>query len=378
MNARITHATLLICAAIFAAGVSPAGAGNLNPPVGPVAPTHKTLTEVEPRIAVNATTTPGDADSLYKITQPGSYYLTGNIQGVVGKHGVEIATSGVTLDLNGFELRGTAGSLDGVSATVIGLTCVKVLNGSVRSWGEDGVDLGAIGVNNCRVEGVLASGNAGYGIVVGQSSIVSHCSASLNTASGFLAGDGCTLSDCSASSNANNGFIAKNGCALAGCSANNNAIHGITAINGCTVSNCAAYHNTTNGINATLGSAVVDCSSKGNTENGIECFRDCVIRGNTCDANGSSGDGAGIQVGDLGNRIEGNNCTGADRGIGVNGAGNIIFKNTCSGNTIDWVIPANNVFGPIIDRRSPASAAVSGFSSASSLGSTDPNANFSY
>jgi hypothetical protein len=62
----------------------------------------------------------------------------------------------------------------------------------------------------------------------------------------------------------------------------------------------------------------------------------------------------------------------------VDGAGNIIITNTCSGNTIDWVFVANNVFGPIIDRRVPASASVSGFSAPSSLGSTDANANFSY
>jgi len=57
-------------------------AGDLNPPPGPVASTMKTLSEVEPRIAVNSINTPGDADSLFKITQPGSYYLTGNITGV--------------------------------------------------------------------------------------------------------------------------------------------------------------------------------------------------------------------------------------------------------------------------------------------------------
>ena len=51
--------------------------GPLAPP-GAAAPTTKTLDQVEPRIAINSTNTPGDADSLYKITQPGSSYLTGN------------------------------------------------------------------------------------------------------------------------------------------------------------------------------------------------------------------------------------------------------------------------------------------------------------
>lgn len=42
------------------------------------------------------------------------------------------------------------------------------------------------------------------------------------------------------------------------------------------------------------------------------------------------------------------------------------------------LIVANNVYGPIIDRRAPASAAVLGVSGPGSLGSTDPNANFTY
>ena len=94
--------------------------------------------------------------------------------------------------------------------------------------------------------------------------------------------------------------------------------------------------------------------------------------------NGSGGDGAGIHATGGDNRIEGNNCTGADRGIDVDAAGNIVIKNTCSGNTTNWDIVANNVYGPIIDRTAPASPAVSGNSAASSLGSTDSNANFTY
>ena len=62
----------------------------------------------------------------------------------------------------------------------------------------------------------------------------------------------------------------------------------------------------------------------------------------------------------------------------MDGPGNIIIRNTCAGNTTDWTIVANNVVGPILDRRAPASAAISGFTGASSLGTTDPNANFSH
>lgn len=50
---------------------SRANAGPLTPPGGAVAPSGKTLTEVEPRIAINATNTPGNASVLYRIAQPG-------------------------------------------------------------------------------------------------------------------------------------------------------------------------------------------------------------------------------------------------------------------------------------------------------------------
>src|SRR5216117_1440443 len=126
-------------------------AGPLDPPAGPVAPTGKTLGEVEPRIAVNAANTPGDSNSLFKITQPGSYYLTGNITGVANKHGIEIAASGVTLDLNGFDLLGAPGSLDGVSVTTAAVQSnITVFNGSVRAWGDKGIDLATFGAVNCR------------------------------------------------------------------------------------------------------------------------------------------------------------------------------------------------------------------------------------
>ena len=60
-------------------------AGDLNPPAGVFAPTLKNLQAVEPRVEINVTNTPGDADSVFRIVQSGSYYLTGNISGEPGK-----------------------------------------------------------------------------------------------------------------------------------------------------------------------------------------------------------------------------------------------------------------------------------------------------
>ena len=74
----LSRSSVLVAAGLItAAGL--VVAGPLTPPAGPVASTYKTLSEVEPRIAINAANTPGNAANLFIINQPGSYYLTGNI-----------------------------------------------------------------------------------------------------------------------------------------------------------------------------------------------------------------------------------------------------------------------------------------------------------
>src|SRR5215470_13013662 len=92
----------------------PALAGDLNPPAGAIGPTMKPLSEVEPRIAINATNTPGDADSMYRISNPGSYYLTGLLLIAPGKMGIEIANDDVTVDLNGYRMGGISGTQAGI------------------------------------------------------------------------------------------------------------------------------------------------------------------------------------------------------------------------------------------------------------------------
>ncbi|HEY3246650.1 MAG TPA: right-handed parallel beta-helix repeat-containing protein [Phycisphaerae bacterium] len=328
MNARPKAIVIAVCAVGVCTLVL---GGNLNPPPGPVAPTMKALDVVEPRTLVQSLS--GSATALYVINSPGAYYLTGDVVGVNGKHGIEIAASGVTLDLNGFDLLGVAGSLDGVSTTVGGLTSIAVVNGSVRNWGDEGVDLATSAAINCRVADLLASGNAGNGMFVGAGSTVSNCSVSSNTVTGISTNDGST------------------------------------------VSNCSAFSNTGIGI-STSGGTVADCTARQNTLDGIVCFSQCVIRGNTCSSNGSgAGSGAGIHATNSDNRIESNNCTGSDRGIDVDAAGNFITRNICSGNTTNWDVVAGNVCLVV---QGVTGAAILGNTGGVAPGSTDPNANFTY
>lgn len=82
----------------------------LPPPPGPIDESGRW----GPRIEINQNAAPGDADSIFRISAPGSYYLTSNLVGLAGKTGIEIASANVTIDLNGFTLQGVPDSLNGI------------------------------------------------------------------------------------------------------------------------------------------------------------------------------------------------------------------------------------------------------------------------
>jgi hypothetical protein len=92
----------------------------------------KTLGQIEARTIVNATNTPVNANNTFIISAPGSYYLTGNITGAPGKHGISIQADDVILDLNGFLLvSGGAGALRGVDVPAAQKN-LALRNGTVR------------------------------------------------------------------------------------------------------------------------------------------------------------------------------------------------------------------------------------------------------
>src|SRR5262249_23499285 len=156
----------------------------LNPPAGAPAATYKTLGEIEPRIAINATNTPGDSDSLFKITQPGSYYLTGNVQGVDSKKGIEIQGGGkVVVDLNGFTMTGSALSLSGIYVDMGGSanTGVQIRNGTITGWSLGIETLVGAGV---MVENVVVASCRSTGMDLPGRSIVRNCILRLNGGNG--------------------------------------------------------------------------------------------------------------------------------------------------------------------------------------------------
>ncbi|MEK6702586.1 MAG: right-handed parallel beta-helix repeat-containing protein [Planctomycetota bacterium] len=371
-------------------------AGPLNPPAGPVASSYKTLTEVEPRIAITALNTPPSATAMVRISQPGSYYLTGNITASAGKHGIEIGVTGdVSIDLSGLSIIGDGVSnTSGIASSGAGIRALA--NGTVRTFGGIGVSITGA---TCRLDNLNAIGNLGGGVTAGNGVVLRGCVATGNSVSGFNLGPGSIAVDCVAVANQGLGFSANAGSSLTNCTSRSNTSTGIFAssvggtVTGCTaefngadgitggtgwhIVNCNASLNTGSGIVATNG-LVTHCSTHGNGLDGIKATNSCTILANQCTNINSVLGAAGIHTTGTDNRIEGNNCTSALRGIQVDAAGCFIVRNTCSGNGTNWVIAAGNSLGPIVVAGINAGAINTNGAVAGTLVSTDPNANFSY
>ncbi len=262
-------------------------AGELNPPPGPITPTMKTLTEVEPRTAVQ--TVPPSGDAAHNIAIPGSYYLTGNITGQAGMNAIRIRTNDVTIDLNGFSLQGAEGSLNGIVVDQISpgqlYANIAIHNGVVSGFGQTGIFIDA---KNCR------------------------------------------LSNLRIDQNGENGLFANSASSIEACSANENTLHGIEAGVGCTIRNCSATNN---------------------GGDGIRVANDCHVVGNTSDNNGldgiGAGDGAGVHASGDGSRIDSNATTRNDRGLDIDGVNNVIIRNTAIGNDNNFDIENGNDAGPL-------------------------------
>lgn len=322
----------VVASAALAVSSLPTLAGDLNPPGGPVLPTMKTLQEVEPRFPIGPDTTPGDANSIFKITEPGSYYLTGDVIGQAGKHGIEIASGRVTIDLNGFSMRGGGNSLDGISTDGTQHFSISIKDGHIFGWGGDGVAGGGGLIQDGLVENVIAFLNSGVGIGLGDAAVVTGCSLSNNGGDGINILNGGVVTDCSSRANSRSGIV---------------------ALRAAVISACHTGSNQERGIDVTEGSIVRGCTARFNGIDGIRCGSDNFITMNQCDQNGfRSGvtNGAGILATSAGNRIDQNLLTDNDIGIFISGAiGNLIVRNSASGNTTsNWSVPAGNSFGTVV------------------------------
>jgi hypothetical protein len=286
--------------------------------------------------------------SPYTISQPGSYIVVADLHTPQNVNCITIATSDVTLDLNGHTLYGagtTAGSWGyGVFTENNNIT---VKNGMTRDFRSHGIFLDGF---NYQVIQIRAYGNKIDGIWVTSAGLVKDNTVYKNGSAGIYAGPGCTVTGNSAYYNGNEGIKTGDGCTVIGNSVTYNQGIGINAENGCTVTGNSAsdngnsgiytgyscsvisnsvYNNNNDGINVNVCCTVTGNSVSSNTRNGIMTSTGCTIIQNSVYSNDSSG----IQVTNGCNVNNNTSRTNSYAGIRATSSDNSISQNLVTYNT---------------------------------------------
>ncbi|MEL6330196.1 MAG: right-handed parallel beta-helix repeat-containing protein [Planctomycetota bacterium] len=386
-----THAARATSAIAIAAASAAAQLGPITPPAGPVADTGPDLGQlqqeieaVEPRVAINATNTPGDADSFFRISRPGSYYLTGKISAsAAGFNIIEVAAGDVTIDLNGNQILGfqseTAVFAAAADSVVVKNGTIRLIQGraislggencvvsDVRAYTTGGITVGDNGVVrrtavNVSSSTVIVAGRdvmlrdcsirstVGAGVVLGETAIARDCTVRGATGSGFLLGLGAQAVGCIAANNSGPGFQAFTDNLIDGCTSRDNG-SGALAGSGVTIRRSLFVANNSHGINIDAGGQVHSNVVRSNGSDGIIARASNLVADNTCDANGQHG----IVLLGQANRVERNNLT-ANQGTGLRATAaaatdNAIVRNSARANGTNYSVIGNNfalvVVGP--------------------------------
>jgi hypothetical protein len=292
-------------------------------PSGPPAPSMKTLDQVEARIPISV--------AGYQIQTSGSYYLTTNLVAAPSGSVLIISADDVMVDLNGFSILGLTGGENGVTIQS-GVDNAVVENGPIRDCYHHGI--AAATANRCAFKNLRVLNNgrrttAFHGLWAGYKSHVEGCLVAENNGNGLRVRDDSRVVNNVITDNGGDGlYLDGAGAYLAG-----NIVRG----------NGDNYH-----------------ILAGNQLNLLICEIPETLEW-PCSA-----------------RLAGTlTCsqTGVN-GINITSPGNLIIRNAASGNSTNYVIMANNKVGEIVN--APNSAAISGSTGGSGVGSTDPWANISF
>lgn len=270
--------TVLVAVAV--GGVVWLSAGELNPPPGAIAATDRTT------INGQGLTLP------YTITESGSYVLTSNLVAPADYTGnaIEILASNVTLDLNGFSIIGpggaasssvaaaepssdrlaaaespstrvdplepasnqvVAGGLPAENGILVGIEGdpfgepgipvehVTIRNGTLRDWGQNGVNawIGGDG-QNVRVEQVSVHNSGINGISIRSGTVTNCIATDSGCCGGIIVEVGGVVSNCLATGNGN-GITCNGGCLIIGNTAINNTFDNISASASTVINNYA-------------------------------------------------------------------------------------------------------------------------------------------
>lgn len=268
--------------------------------------------EINAASAAAGSITAGDAPGFpVTISEQGSYRLTSDLEVPnLNTIGIEITTSYVTVDLNGFTLFGPGGGSgtgDGIRATAT-RSDIVVKNGTVRAMGSGGIRLAG---GQGRVENVHASRNNDDGIQLGSHGMVRNCTASANGDIGIIVSTGGSLIE---NKSRQNGFASGFGGGLG------------LGEGGIAIGN-TSRDNTGEGLVTNRAATIVNNSFYNNSEDGVRTLQGSLLRGNTARDNGFFGFNLGTGSGYGGNVLTNNTSGSVTGGIQIDG-------NVCGTNTV--------------------------------------------
>lgn len=405
---RTLKPTYILPAVLIASIAAGVFGGPLAPPAGPPASTGRTLTEIEPRTPLTLGVAPGDADSLYKISQPGNYYLTADLIGQAGKRGIEVRANDVTIDLNGFTMRGVAGAKQAIGdhndETLPHPTNLSVRNGSVVGWPQGGLTGDWFG--HVRLDRLMFRANGGSGVALNAYVEATDCSFVGHPNAGAAVDGGGRFEGCYASGNATGLFGVGVGVQMIDCVAVNNQI-GISGADAL-IMRCMSSDNVVTGFEVGGRASVRDCHAT-RSPTGVYVFgpyttiEGCTVSDATLNGIRVSGAHADLRHNRFSNigttwldaaiqvtagvtnvQIVGNSGSDIMRGIDVDGTNCLVVGNSFGGLAVDgtytYSIAAGNRFGAIVNAPVSAGAAIvsTGQTTAGTFATTDPNANISY
>ena len=243
---------------------------------------------VDGQVLINQSTVMAAGGFPYKITQPGSYKLTGNLTVPANTDGIDINASHVTLDLNGFSLIGPQ-------------TCAGELTGPVISCTGSGLASGIVSIGNAAItiRNGSVTGMAGYGLLVSAfGALIEEIHTSQNGVG--IHGGRTIVRRCTAASNLRNGMEVQG--VVENSIATNNGGNGIDLTDASATENAVFFN--TNGISA-AGSTVANNTSFLNIQAGLSIDNTSTFRDNSLQGNGTDLQNFG------GSSQKNNNCSGA-------------------------------------------------------------------
>ncbi|MBN2378031.1 MAG: right-handed parallel beta-helix repeat-containing protein [Sedimentisphaerales bacterium] len=313
-------------------------AGDLDPTGPPTVGTMKTLDQVQPRKPIPGSLSP---TGNFIISQPGSYYLTGERH--CSGYGISIQCDNVTVDLMGYNLVGPGVGAGGYSGFyIVDQTNIEIRNGTIRDFGYAGIN-----ENNTNLKGkghriinIRVVGNGQSGIrIKGTSHLVKNCSAIDNGGSGFeLPDSGNTVINCVAYKNGNFGITTGDAGIISDNNCYDNGMSGISGGDHCKITGNNTCSNDDNGIYLfnRNGGTVTGNTSNLNSETGIYVGDGCTVIGNSVYLNKFCGIWTGDGCSVMDNTVRENNQANSGppdsyAGIRVSD-GCLVKQNTLLGN----------------------------------------------